>query len=510
MSSPSPMSDVAAVAAELPPLPERKGFRAFWARPAVQVAMISFTVFCSLSGVGGGGQVDPKAANDGNVALYSTFAVIGFASGAIINKIGARLALCLGACGYALYMGSLLSYNINANSGFVVGAGAILGICAGLLWTAQGSLTLAYATEATKGRLFALFWIIFNTGGVLGSAIELGLTYHSTTSTVSNAVYIVFMTIGAVGAFLPIFLVNPGTMVRTDGTRVIVPVHPTVKDQLVGLFKLLRNDYMIFLLFPYFLASNWMYTYQQNSYNGARFTLRTRSLNSLLYWGCQCVAAGCFGIAIDSTRFRRTTRAWGGFAFLLCLAMGVWGWAYHYQKSYDRADIDTTLSRIDFKDSAYPGRALLYIFFGVFDAIFQNYICSSPRVPSLSSSALPPPRANPPFTNPPSPPLRDPDWLLGAMTNLPSHLAYLVGLYKGVQSAGAAGAYRADANLEPYISELAVAWALAVAGLLFVVPVIALRIGDRTEEMVVEVGRGDAASTTSVGEDKKVHDEEAV
>ncbi|GAA5888904.1 hypothetical protein JCM5296_005038 [Sporobolomyces johnsonii] len=476
MSSPSPMSDVAAVAAELPPLPERKGFRAFWARPAVQVAMISFTVFCSLSGVGGGGQVDPKAANDGNVALYSTFAVIGFASGAIINKIGARLALCLGACGYALYMGSLLSYNINSNSGFVVGAGAILGICAGLLWTAQGSLTLAYATEATKGRLFALFWIIFNTGGVLGSAIELGLTYHSTTSTVSNAVYIVFMTIGAVGAFLPIFLVNPGTMVRTDGTRVIVPVHPTVKDQLVGLFKLLRNDYMIFLLFPYFLASNWMYTYQQNSFNGARFTLRTRSLNSLLYWGCQCVAAGCFGIAIDSTRFRRTTRAWGGFAFLLCLAMGVWGWAYHYQKSYDRADIDTTLSRIDFKDSAYPGRALLYIFFGVFDAIFQNYIY----------------------------------WLLGAMTNLPSHLAYLVGLYKGVQSAGAAGAYRADANLEPYISELAVAWALAVAGLLFVVPVIALRIGDRTEEMVVEVGRGDAASTTSAGEDKKVHDDEAV
>ncbi|GAA5932389.1 hypothetical protein JCM1841_001371 [Sporobolomyces salmonicolor] len=475
MSSPSPISDVAAVAAELPPLPERTGFRAFWARPAVQVAMVSFTVFCSLSGVGGGGQVDPRAANDGNVALYSTFAVVGFASGAIINKIGARLALCLGACGYALYMGSLLSYNINSNRGFVVGAGAILGICAGLLWTAQGSLTLAYATEATKGRLFALFWIIFNMGGVLGSAIELGLTYDSTTSTVSNAVYIVFMTIGAVGAFLPIFLVNPGTMVRTDGTRVIVPAHPTVKDQFVGLFNLLRTDYIIFLLFPYFLASNWMYTYQQNSFNGARFTLRTRSLNSLLYWGCQCVAAGCFGIAIDMTRFRRTTRAWGGFAFLLCLAMGVWGWAYHYQKSYDRADIDTTISRIDFRDSAYPGRALLYIFFGIFDAIFQNYIY----------------------------------WLLGAMTNLPSQLAYLVGLYKGIQSVGAAGAYRADSNLEPYMSELAVAWALSIAGLLFAAPVVALRIGDHTEERVDGTERGDAESTASA-EDKKMHHLEPV
>lgn len=56
-------------------------------------------------------------------------------------------------------MGSLLSYNINGNRGFVVAAGALLGVCAGLLWTAQGSLMLAYGTEQTKGRLIALFWI---------------------------------------------------------------------------------------------------------------------------------------------------------------------------------------------------------------------------------------------------------------------------------------------------------------------------------------------------------------
>lgn len=33
-----------------------------------------------------------------------------------------------------------------------------VGVCAGMLWTAQGSMVLAYATEQTKGRLFALFW----------------------------------------------------------------------------------------------------------------------------------------------------------------------------------------------------------------------------------------------------------------------------------------------------------------------------------------------------------------
>jgi len=159
-------------------------------------------------------------------------------------------------------MGALLNYNIRETSGFVIAAGAILGICAGLLWTAQGTLTLAYATEATKGRLFAMFWMIFNLGGVLGSAIELGLVYNSETNTVGNGVYIVFMSIGAASVLLPATLVSPNKMVRSDGSRVIPPVHPTIKNQFIGLYKILRNDYLIFCLFPYFLASNWMYTWQ--------------------------------------------------------------------------------------------------------------------------------------------------------------------------------------------------------------------------------------------------------
>jgi len=54
-----------------------------------------------------------------------------------------------------------------------------------------------------------MFRIIFNLGGVLGSAIELGLVYNSETNTVSNAVYIVFMVIAASVAFLPFSLVSP-------------------------------------------------------------------------------------------------------------------------------------------------------------------------------------------------------------------------------------------------------------------------------------------------------------
>lgn len=71
--------------------------------------------------------------------------------------------------------------NIHPNAGgFVIAAGAILGICAGLLWTAQGSLMLAYPTESQKGRFISIFWSIFNLGGVVGAAVSFGANFHST------------------------------------------------------------------------------------------------------------------------------------------------------------------------------------------------------------------------------------------------------------------------------------------------------------------------------------------
>lgn len=71
--------------------------------------------------------------------------------------------------------------NIHPHAGaFLIAAGAVLGICAGLLWTAQGSLMLAYATEDQKGKFIGIFWAIFNLGAVVGAAVPLGQNFHST------------------------------------------------------------------------------------------------------------------------------------------------------------------------------------------------------------------------------------------------------------------------------------------------------------------------------------------
>ena len=150
----------------------------WYASPPAQLTMVAFVCFLcpgmfnSLSGLGGGGQVDATAANNGSVALYSTFSVVGFFAGSIANRLGIRLTLSFGGLGYSVYIASLLSYNHNKNAGFIIFAGALLGVCAGLLWTAQGAIMMSYPKEGSKGRYISWFWMIFNLGGVIGSLVS--------------------------------------------------------------------------------------------------------------------------------------------------------------------------------------------------------------------------------------------------------------------------------------------------------------------------------------------------
>lgn len=121
----------------------------------VLVALVCFLcpgMFNAIGGLGGGGQVDATTANNANVALYSTFSVVGFFAGSIANRLGIKLTLSFGGFGYFLYIASFLSYNHNKNAGFVIFSGALLGVCAGLLWTAQGAIMVCHYPHELKGE----------------------------------------------------------------------------------------------------------------------------------------------------------------------------------------------------------------------------------------------------------------------------------------------------------------------------------------------------------------------
>ena len=161
------------------------GYKLPWfASPPVQLVIVSFVCFMcpgmfnALNGMGGGGQLgdDASANSKANVALYSTFAVIGFFAGTFTNKLGIRTALSFGGIGYSVYVASYLSYNHTQNLGFTTFAGALLGVCAGLLWCAQGAIMMSYPPEESKGRYISWFWMIFNLGAVIGSLVSHALT----------------------------------------------------------------------------------------------------------------------------------------------------------------------------------------------------------------------------------------------------------------------------------------------------------------------------------------------
>lgn len=150
----------------------------YYASPKAQLLIVSFVCFLcpgmfnALSGMGGGGQIDTLTANAANATLYGVFAIVGFFAGTVTNKLGIKTALAIGGLGYVLYIASFLSYNFDSNRGFCIFAGAILGACAGLLWTAQGAIMMSYPKERSKGRYISWFWIIFNFGGVLGGLVS--------------------------------------------------------------------------------------------------------------------------------------------------------------------------------------------------------------------------------------------------------------------------------------------------------------------------------------------------
>ncbi|CAG8446172.1 8317_t:CDS:2 [Ambispora leptoticha] len=386
-----------------------------YASPLTQVIIVALVLFLTsgmfnaLNGMGGGGQVNTEVASNANVALYTLFSVGGFVAGGIVNIIGPRIAMAIGASAYALYAGSLLSYNHNQNSG------------AALVWTGQGAILTSYPSEQNKGKYIGIFWAIFNTGAVLGSILPLALNWHSTAGSVNDGTYIGFLILMIFGSFSALALLPPSRVFHKDGHPVQVEKFPTWKTETIEIAKLLL-DWRMIALTPMFLASNWFYAYQFNDVNAAYFDVRTRAFNNLWYWFCQIIGATAFGIFLDTAFLTRPKRALYGLGIIFVFTTATWIGGLIFQLKYKRGDkIDR-----DLFDSGYGGELLLYMVYGLNDAMYQCYAY----------------------------------WIMGALTNDTSKLSRYNGFYKAVQSAGAAISWRIDAVGTAYLTQLLICWAL--------------------------------------------------
>ncbi|KAJ9609836.1 hypothetical protein H2200_006165 [Cladophialophora chaetospira] len=427
-----------------------------YASPLFQVIFVAFVCFLcpgmfnAVNGLGAAGQVNAHDINNAGTAIYATFSVVGFFAGSIANKIGLRLTLGIGGFGYFLYIASILSYNHNQNAGFLIFAGALLGACAGLLWTAQGAVMLAYPPEHKKGRYIGLFWAIFNLGAVIGALIPLGQNIHEQTARkVKDGTYIAFIVLMGAGFVLAAFLCNPRFVRRDDGTRVIMMKNPTWKSEITGMIKVLFTDWYLILLFPMFFASNWFYTYHFQDVNLPKFNIRTRALNNVLYYMSQIIGSLIFGFLLDTTRFSRPARARAVIVALLVLTIVIWGAGYDFQKGYTRQStlLDENFVPMDWSDSGYVGPMFLYMFYGAFDSVWQTTSY----------------------------------WLMGSLTNNSRKLACFTGFYKGIQSAGGAISPQLDANNVSFVAQWGTNLGLLTFSLLVAAPVIWTKVKETTD-----------------------------
>lgn len=431
----------------------------------VQVVMVAFVCFMcpgmfnALSGMGGAGLSDASLADKANIALYSTFATIGFFSGTIVNTFGVNVSLAFGGCGYSIYIAAFWCYKHTANEGFIIFAGAFLGVTAATLWAATSTCTMSYPPEQQKGLYMFIFWAIFNLGGVIGSLIPLGQNMHSTAGTVTDGTYVGFLILTIIGFILAFFLMPVSKVRRTDGTKVIYQKHPSFISEMKELIVLMYKEPFIVLLFPLFFSSNWFYTYEQSDFNVANsFTTRTRALNSCLFWMMQMIGSYLIGAVLDfkASKISRKTRGLVGWGVIFVLTNLIWGIGWIWTKSHQRGVV--VEPTIDFSDgSRYVGPMFMYMFYGFYDSILQCFSY----------------------------------WVMGAITNSARKAAIYAGYYKGLQSAGAAIAWSLDNSGKSFTATWGSSWGLLAGSLLIAFPVLYMRVTE----------------TTSVEEDLKDSDE---
>lgn len=387
------------------------------------------------------------------------------------NIFGHRVLLPAGLA-YVLYVGSYLT----PNPAFTIATGAILGIGAGFLWTAQAGIMMSYPDEKDKGKAFSIFWMVFNLGATVGAAIPLGNNWNSTgTSTVKTGTYIGFMVIMGFGAILSLCLLPAHKVVRANGSPVSLHKFSNWKREAIEVFKLFA-DWKMLILIPLFAGSNWFYTYQFQVYNGGGFfDLQARSLNNLVYWLCQIVGAGFFGWFLDWSRLGgRKARAFMGNTFIILILVASWVGAIFVQKKFTYESVkEPGFVQVGVYDSGYAGYVILYAVFGLVDAIYQGFIY----------------------------------WLLGTMTNDTERAARYGGFYKTIQNAANAIAAQVDAIHTPFMTQIYINLAIELVGLLLAY-VVCFKVSDVTVESVDNLMDGNAKEVMVGGQVEAIEDED--
>ena len=154
----------------------------------------------------------------------------------------------------------------------------------------------------------------------------------------SYTTYLVLVGLQCLGLPLALLVSPPEKIIRPDGTRL---VDPTKKKAVLGelgrMWKLLQRRQM-FLLIPILVGFNWNAVYI-GLYQTAYFSVRARTLSSLVTSIVASVANVFWGWFYDTRFFRRPTIAKISWFTLATCMTAVLGWQVANERLYASQDI---------------------------------------------------------------------------------------------------------------------------------------------------------------------------
>ncbi|KAL2135309.1 hypothetical protein VTI74DRAFT_9077 [Chaetomium olivicolor] len=340
-----------------------------------QMMLLSVQAFCgpamwdAIAGLGGGGLATPQTSNISNAINYVSLALVCLLGGPLVNKLGVKWALVLGAVSFPIQGSAYYCNSKFGNQWYLIFAGFISGAGTGCWYVAEAGAIMSLAPSGARGKYLALWIVSRNLGQLVGGAINLAKNHEKgVEGGVTPDTYVVFIIIQCLA--LPFaFLLSPlEHVVRSDGTRILVSEKLKTRDEF-KLIKLTMTSRLILLssfwaLWSFFYSGTW------STYLATYFSTRARALSSLIS-PFFCII-GCFGLGLilDLKGVSQRRRAQLGLATVVILNAGVYIWSIIMQVDFNRHNP----GHIDWDEPLYAKSFLPYFFVQTTGPLSQSYM----------------------------------------------------------------------------------------------------------------------------------------
>ncbi|KAK4031772.1 major facilitator superfamily domain-containing protein [Parachaetomium inaequale] len=283
-------------------------------------------IWGAMNSLGAGGAAKPGLVNAANALTFCLMVVSCYFSSVLVHYIGIKGALIFGTIGYAPYAAGLYTNNRYGNEWLVLLGAALCGISAGVFWTAEAAIAMAYPEPWNRGKALG-YWLTFRLSGqILGGAINLGLNAsNNEAGKVSYTVFFVFIAMQAAGPFVALLLNKPSKVERKDGRKVDLTITQNPWAELKATTSLFFSRG--FLLIVLFLGQAAFSESVFFTYLAMWFSVRARALGSFLSGIVAVISGNLLGYWLDRTKIPLKTRARTSFWVIVALQGIWWIWA---------------------------------------------------------------------------------------------------------------------------------------------------------------------------------------